>query len=54
MLNMKKDYLAPETEIVELDMDENLMAISGGGGSNEDAYNGGAIDTGGGWADDDE
>ena len=50
MLNMKKDYLAPATEIVELDMDENLMQISG----TEDQFNGGAIDTGGGWADDDE
>ena len=47
---MKKDYLAPATEIVELDMDENLMQISG----TEDQFNGGAIDTGGGWADDDE
>jgi hypothetical protein len=52
MLNMKKDYLAPATEIVEVDMDVNLMQISGG--NTDDLFNGGAIDTGSGFADDDE
>ena len=47
---MKKDYLAPATEIVDVEIEAELLA----GTVNDDSFNGGAIDTGGGWADDDE
>jgi hypothetical protein len=48
MFKMKKNYLAPETEIVEIIEDACLLQSS-----NEDAFNGGGMNTGG-WADDDE
>ena len=55
MFKMKKNYFTPLTEVIDIAVESEVLAgtvtPSTGG---EEPFDGGGMDVGGGWADDDE